>query len=145
MLVSKDWCGFGHKFHDRLGHGANAGSDDSKEVSPVFVQWLDVVSQLQAQFPRHFEFSEELLLFVADSAHSHLFGDFVGNSERERVDVLQADQRTHSLWGHVLKRENFAAFANPLYDPATEGPIWPQPRKVRTLFVLNSHFSLSFF
>eukprot|EP00510_Aplanochytrium_minuta_P002993 CAMPEP_0184011044 /NCGR_PEP_ID=MMETSP0954-20121128/3591_1 /TAXON_ID=627963 /ORGANISM="Aplanochytrium sp, Strain PBS07" /LENGTH=968 /DNA_ID=CAMNT_0026290783 /DNA_START=290 /DNA_END=3193 /DNA_ORIENTATION=- len=40
-LVEKEWCGFGHKFRDRYGHGVDALSDH--EFSPVFTLWIDCV------------------------------------------------------------------------------------------------------
>lgn len=84
VLIEKDWCGFGHKFYDRLGHGRNGLGEEAKETSPVFLQWLDVVSQMLFQFPHHFEFTETLLVFIADQLHSCQFGSFLGNSEKER-------------------------------------------------------------
>ncbi len=38
VLIEKDWCGFGHKFHDRIGHMRPSNGEDGKEVSPVFLQ-----------------------------------------------------------------------------------------------------------
>ncbi len=38
ILVEKDWCGFGHKFEDRIGHGRSVYTEEAKEVSPVFLQ-----------------------------------------------------------------------------------------------------------
>ena len=95
------WCSFGFKFHDRLGHftgkSQNVDSKSSsgkgnlkqqdeggkaKEVSPVFLQWLDVVAQLLQQFPNAFEFNEEMLVFVADHAFSGLFGTFFFNTKQ---------------------------------------------------------------
>jgi hypothetical protein len=38
VLIEKDWCGFGHKFFDRIGHGRSSLGEDAKETSPVFVQ-----------------------------------------------------------------------------------------------------------
>jgi hypothetical protein len=56
------------------------------------LQWLDVVSQLLFQFPHHFEFNENLLIFIADQLHSCQFGTFLANSEKERkvLTVLHA-------------------------------------------------------
>lgn len=48
------------------------------ERSPVFLQFLDVLYQLLVQFPTAFEFTETLLLFLADHVHSCLFGNFLG-------------------------------------------------------------------
>src|SRR5262249_1874774 len=84
ILVEKDWLSFGHRFLDRCGHlssekffisptDAGSGGDGAqsflasvqshfasqqylKETSPVFHQFLEVVRQLQRQFPERFEF-----------------------------------------------------------------------------------------
>jgi hypothetical protein len=61
-LIEKDWCAFGHKFHDRC-------MSLGKEWSPVFIQFLDCVYQIYCQFPRHFEFNVELLVLLADAAY----------------------------------------------------------------------------
>ena len=37
-----------------------------EELSPVFVQFLDLVHSVVAQFPNAFEFTEDLLAFVAE-------------------------------------------------------------------------------
>ena len=37
-----------------------------EELSPVFIQFLDVAHNLLAQFPTAFEFTEDLLVFVAE-------------------------------------------------------------------------------
>jgi hypothetical protein len=117
ILIEKDWCGFGHKFFDRIGHGRSGLGDEAKETSPVFLQWLDVVGQLLYQFPRHFEFNENLLVFIADALHSCQFGTFVGNSERERKVELKASSRTNSLWTHVLQPHILPRFMNSTYLP----------------------------
>ena len=95
VLVEKEWCSFGHKFRDRLGHfqlestlhsagiGSGSGSAGAgaagasavvlqqiasdKERSPIFFQFLDVVFQLTRQFPDAFEFTELFLLHL----HQH--------------------------------------------------------------------------
>jgi hypothetical protein len=36
------------------------------------------------QFPNHFEFSEDMLVLIADALHSCQFGTFLGNTEKER-------------------------------------------------------------
>ncbi|CAN0283179.1 unnamed protein product, partial [Laminaria digitata] len=37
-----------------------------EELSPVFVQFLDLVHSVVAQFPTAFDFTEDLLAFVAE-------------------------------------------------------------------------------
>lgn len=53
----------GHKFHRRYGHGDSNCNDP--ERSPIFLQFLDCVWQLQRQFPIAFEFNEYLLFKIA--------------------------------------------------------------------------------
>lgn len=39
---------------------------DYEELSPVFIQFLDLAHNLMNQFPTAFEFTEDLLTFVAE-------------------------------------------------------------------------------
>lgn len=80
-LIEKDWLGFGHMFQHRcLNHGKGWHEN---ETSPVFVQWLDCVHQIMVQYPHEFEFSVDMLVFLADTGvHGGLFGTFMGNSEQ---------------------------------------------------------------
>jgi hypothetical protein len=52
-LIEKEWLSFGHKFDSRYGHGDKNFADEDR--SPVFPQFLDLVWQLQQQFPFAFE------------------------------------------------------------------------------------------
>jgi myotubularin-related protein 1/2 len=76
-LVEKEWCAFGHKFQDRCGHGQDFNHLPD-ERSPVFLQFLDALYQVVAQFPTAFEYTDGLLLFLADHVSSCLFGNFLG-------------------------------------------------------------------
>jgi len=76
----------GHKFEDRLGYGNSNFEDD--ERSPVFIQFLDLMWQLTQQFPYSFEFSDDLLLFLAEEVYSCRFGTFLFNSEKDRSEVF---------------------------------------------------------
>ncbi len=75
LLVEKEWCSFGHKFAERLGHYQVDGTSrhtnnpvsSDKERSPVFFQFLDCVFQLIRQFGDAFEFTETFLLHL----HEH--------------------------------------------------------------------------
>ena len=44
VLIEKEWLSFGHKFGHRIGHGENEHNDPDR--SPVFVQWIDCVWQV---------------------------------------------------------------------------------------------------
>lgn len=46
--------------------GAKGNVKQYDEFSPVFLQFLDVVHNVMAQFPAAFEFTEELLSFIAE-------------------------------------------------------------------------------
>ncbi|VDL77130.1 unnamed protein product [Nippostrongylus brasiliensis] len=62
-LIRLEWVAFGHKFADRNGiTGTN-----SNEQSPIFLQFLDAVHQMQHQLPTAFEFNKQYLVsfFVA--------------------------------------------------------------------------------
>lgn len=119
VLVEKDWCAFGHKFTDRCGHGV---PDKSQDRSPIFLQFLDLCSQVLKQFPDVFEFDERLLVFLADHVYSGLFGTFLGNNERERKFELKCHQRTVSVWTYVFAFPE--QFVNPRYR-VDKNPIWP--------------------
>ncbi|RYY34653.1 hypothetical protein EON62_03100, partial [archaeon] len=43
-LIDKEWCTFGHKFHQRAAHSLE--KNDEGDASPVFIQFLDAVHQL---------------------------------------------------------------------------------------------------
>lgn len=98
VLVEKEWLSFGHKFEDRLGHASIEHA--SKERSPIFVQWIDCVYQLIAQFPTAFEFNEHFIITLIDAVLSLQYGTFLCDSERHRVVAMLSD-RTESFWSEV--------------------------------------------
>ena len=93
VLIQKEWIGFGHRFQQR-----NLPlSDQSKDESPVFLQFIDCVWQIMQQFPSVFEFNEEFLHFIVLQSYSARFGDFLSNCVDEYL-TLELDRRTLSLW-----------------------------------------------
>ncbi|XP_065077217.1 myotubularin-related protein 8 isoform X2 [Ochlerotatus camptorhynchus] len=117
-LIEKDWLAFGHKFSDRCGHIQN----DPKEVSPVFTQLLDCTWQLMQQRNDAFEFNERFLLILHDHVMSCQYGTFVGNCEKDRLD-LRLSEKTFSLWGFMSNHLN--EYINPLYRPEMDETIRP--------------------
>uniref|UniRef100_A0A8B9KPY6 Myotubularin related protein 6 n=1 Tax=Astyanax mexicanus TaxID=7994 RepID=A0A8B9KPY6_ASTMX len=111
VLIEKDWIAFGHKFADRC----DQLDGDPKEVSPIFTQFLESVWQLTEQFPQAFQFSEWFLIQIHEHVHSCQFGNFLGNSQRQREE-LQLKERTHSLWAHLISEQQ--NYLNPLYSPS---------------------------
>jgi len=122
VLVEKDWLAFGFKFDDRCGHTASGSdgneSNGSKEVSPIFTQWIDAVYQMARKRPTAFEFNERFLLEVNEHAYSCLHGTFLGNCDKDRKD-LRVSVRTQSLWTQMDARLD--DFKNPFYSKAETG------------------------
>jgi hypothetical protein len=121
VLVEKEWTAFGHRFATRTGTGGSGhdrGDHKDGQRSPVFLQWLDAVWQLWRQCPGHFQFSERLLVALADHAYAGCFGTFLFDCERERV-AHGVYTGTESLWAVVLRSRHLRpAFINGAY---TEG------------------------
>ncbi|KAF4027148.1 hypothetical protein G4228_019234, partial [Cervus hanglu yarkandensis] len=112
ILIEKEWICMGHKFSQRCGHL----DGDSKEVSPIFTQFLDCIWQLMEQFPCAFEFNENFLLEIHDHVFSCQFGNFLGNCQKDRDD-LRIYEKTHSVWPFLVQRK--PDFRNPLYKGFT--------------------------
>uniref|UniRef100_A0A8C5PN40 Myotubularin related protein 8 n=1 Tax=Leptobrachium leishanense TaxID=445787 RepID=A0A8C5PN40_9ANUR len=108
VLIEKEWISLGHKFSQRCGHFVL----DPREVSPVFTQFLECVWHLSEQFPCAFEFNEKYLLEIHDHVFSCQFGNFIGNSQRDREE-FKIFETTHSLWPFLWNRRR--EFRNPLY------------------------------
>uniref|UniRef100_A0A1I7UVD2 Phosphatidylinositol-3-phosphatase n=1 Tax=Caenorhabditis tropicalis TaxID=1561998 RepID=A0A1I7UVD2_9PELO len=113
ILIEKEWCSFGHKFGERIGHGEDGYNDG--ERSPVFVQFCDCLWQILRQFPSAFEFTQELLICMLDELYSCRYGTFLFNSEKIRLMDNKCDETTISFWSYVL--EHRKKFNNPMYRP----------------------------
>ncbi|KAJ1113926.1 hypothetical protein NDU88_002166 [Pleurodeles waltl] len=109
VLIEKDWISLGHKFSERYGQL----DGDPKEMSPVFLQFLECIWHLTEQFPGAFEYNESFLLQIHEHVHSCQFGNFLGNCQKERED-LKLKEKTFSLWPFLLS--NQAKYLNPLYN-----------------------------
>ena len=60
---------------------------DAREISPIFTQFLDCTRHLMEFLPTAFEFNVEYLKTLHDHSMSGEFGTFVGNSEKERLEL----------------------------------------------------------
>lgn len=114
VLVEREWLEFGHKFADRCGH--SDGTNDRNERSPVFLQWLDCVYQLQKQFKCEFEFNHQYLARLAVHTYSNLFGNFFFNTDQSRWEY-RVSQRTFSIWQLLNEKSQFH---NYLYNHSNE-------------------------
>lgn len=113
VLIEKEWLSFGHKFHQRIGHGNKNHSDDQR--SPIFLQFMDALWQIMQQMECAFEYNEAMLITTLDALYSCKFGTFLCNSEKERVEH-RLRERTTSLWSFI--NSNVHQFTNHLYEPA---------------------------
>ncbi|KAJ8759155.1 hypothetical protein K2173_004162 [Erythroxylum novogranatense] len=169
-LIEKDWLAFGHPFADRMGMPTISGnsnmpfelsrqssvpassmrqssasptpnSHSQSNYSPIFLQWIDCVSQLLRIYPFAFEFSPVFLVDLMDSVLSCRFGNFFYNSEKERHQV-GVSENCGCLWAYLADLRSSEGrshvhcnfFYNPLkhdgalYPPAAAlaPTLWPQ-------------------
>ncbi|XP_065322687.1 myotubularin-related protein 2-like isoform X2 [Gordionus sp. m RMFG-2023] len=96
-------------------HKTGKNKNKPSEVSPIFLQFIDCVYQLTRQFPAAFEFDETLLIYILDNLYACLYGTFLGNTEKERVNELKVTQNTYSLWSAI--NSSLEDFTNPFYNP----------------------------
>jgi myotubularin-related protein 1/2 len=112
VLIEQEWCSFGHQFALRTGVDGQARPN---ERSPIFIQWLDCVWQLMSQYPCEFEFTERLLLTIADELFACRFGTFLFDNEQQREQV-GLRFKTPSLWSWINRGE--LLYRNALFKPA---------------------------
>jgi myotubularin-related protein 1/2 len=133
-VIEKEFIQMGHKFADRCGFGSS--ENNMEERSPIFIQFLDSVWQVQRQYPAAFEFSEDFLIALADALFSGRYGTFLCNSQRER-EAERLSERADSLWSI-----NFCAipmFLNPFYDPKCSAILLPATDP-KNLSVWNTYY-----
>nr|XP_022903843.1 myotubularin-related protein 13 isoform X2 [Onthophagus taurus] len=99
ILVEKEWIGFGHRFSHRSNLNANS---QASGFAPTFLQFLDVIHQIQKQFPMAFEFNDYYLRFLAYHSVSCRFRTFLFDCELERVEcgVAAVEDKRGSLTSH---------------------------------------------
>jgi len=99
-------------FSQRLGHGKINRNED--QTSPIFLQFLDCVSQLLHIFPTAFEFNDEFLVALMDAVISCQFINFIHDCERPRMFTLEPEYP--SFWRFVCTHK--ARFRNASYARA---------------------------
>ncbi|ESU35059.1 Phosphatidylinositol-3-phosphatase [Giardia duodenalis] len=126
VLIEKEWCSFGHRFSSRCGilqvsnqdqeslEDADRGDLSSSLCSPVFLQFLELVYYLLSAYPSEFEFTEEVLKYLAYHTYSARFGTFIGDCELDRL-LCQLPIRTASIWDHLLACKDH--YTNKGYSP----------------------------
>ncbi|KAL4375971.1 hypothetical protein GQ457_02G010640 [Hibiscus cannabinus] len=108
---------------------ASNSSHAQNNYSPIFLQWVDCVSQLLRMYPFAFEFSSTFLVDFLDCVLSCRFGNFLCNSEKERQQcgVYEA---CGCLWAYLadLRSSEGSSHAhyNLFYDPLKHnGTLYP--------------------
>ncbi|KAK6929111.1 Myotubularin-like, phosphatase domain [Dillenia turbinata] len=104
-------------------------AQSSNNNSPIFLQWIDCVSQLLRMYPFAFEFSSAFLVDLLDCVLSCRFGNFFCNSEKERQQSGVSDA-CGCLWMYLADLRategNSHVHYNLFYDPLKhEGPLLP--------------------
>ncbi|KAI5067482.1 hypothetical protein GOP47_0018010 [Adiantum capillus-veneris] len=92
----------GSGFTSSLSHNAAASSNN---FSPIFLQWIDCVSQLLRLYPRAFEFSSAFLVEILDCVLSCRFGNFLCNSEKERFQA-GISESCGCMWVYLEKQRH---------------------------------------
>ena len=111
VLIEKEWVSFGHQFAIRCGNDSR--KEKRKMMSPIFIQFLDVVYQIMNQCPTAFEFRTNLLTYLSDEIYSGKYGTFLFNNEKH-INECNAKKTMISIWSEIiLQRKNYY---NPLYD-----------------------------
>ncbi|KAL4450968.1 hypothetical protein ABPG74_021290 [Tetrahymena malaccensis] len=133
-LVQKDWVYFGHQFNLRQGHGQR---NQSEETSPIFLQFLDCVHQVQNYYPLSFEFNEQFLVDLAFSSYNCQYGTFLANSYQELVrQNIVGD--TISVWSSLLSKKHI--YENPFYKKDNQIQILKPDFQQRSLKIWNRYF-----
>ncbi|XP_020253288.1 phosphatidylinositol-3-phosphatase myotubularin-1-like isoform X2 [Asparagus officinalis] len=121
--------------------GSSSHGQTSNNSSPIFLQWVDCISQLQRMYPCAFEFSSAFLVTFLDCVLSCRFGNFLCNSEKEREQAGVWDNCS-CMWVSLTNLRAAEGDShphhNPFYDPmkhdrpllpaaaALAPTIWPQ-------------------
>eukprot|EP01105_Mastigella_eilhardi_P025765 TRINITY_DN7114_c0_g1_i3.p1 TRINITY_DN7114_c0_g1~~TRINITY_DN7114_c0_g1_i3.p1 ORF type:complete len:738 (+),score=177.91 TRINITY_DN7114_c0_g1_i3:351-2564(+) len=136
VLVEKEWLQMGHRFRDRFREVSNGGS--IYETSPVFLQFLECVFQLQHQYEDAFQFTDSFLVALMEEAMLGRFQTFLFNCEAERVECPGGA----SVWDHLhhlasmprppsslevpQQPQQQGCFLNPHYEPQGAAVIVPK-------------------
>ncbi|CAL9040397.1 unnamed protein product [Musa banksii] len=109
--------------------GNTTHGQTSNNCSPIFLQWIDCVSQLLRMYPCAFQFSSVFLVDFLDCVLSYRFGNFLFNSEKERQQNGVADA-CGCIWMYLARlhapEDGSHVHYNPFYDPVKyDGPLLP--------------------
>lgn len=87
-----------------------------KEVSPIFIQFLDCLIQIMRRHPSRFQYSEALIKLLAEHVYSCQFRDFLFNNQKEKSEFFlkrgnmsyKTEECTATIWDYVaFKRDEY--------------------------------------
>ncbi|EMS14995.1 myotubularin, putative [Entamoeba histolytica HM-3:IMSS] len=102
-LIEYEWIMLGHKFQSRL-------RNQTKENSPIFIQFLEIVVMLIKKYPNAFEFTPLLIKDLAVESVCPTTGTFLYNCEKERRKYDVCTTRM-SFFQHII--QNKTVYINP--------------------------------
>lgn len=108
---------------------APSSSHAQNGYSPIFLQWIDCVSQLLRVYPFAFEFSSAFLVDLLDCVYSCRFGNFFCNSEKER-QLVGVSEACGCMWAYLSDLRSTEGRShvhyNLFFDPLKHnGPLLP--------------------
>lgn len=116
----------------------------------ALIQFLDCVFQLTSIYPLSFEFSQGLLIFLAEQVYSNRFGNFLLVSkvvkEEERKSILCCGCVWRTVQSWVEQPELACYYLNPFYVDYRECDIYElkQMPSVKQLRVWSGFFFKKF-
>ncbi|RLN88429.1 hypothetical protein BBJ28_00014127 [Nothophytophthora sp. Chile5] len=137
VLIEKEWCSFGHQFALRCGHARSDVSNEQR--SPVFLLWLDCVWQYLRQFPTECEFTESLLLVLADHVYSCKYGTFMFDCERQRKEIF-TKHGVFSIWSEINSQSE--RFTNHMFAPSERVGVLSPSTLSKNIKYVNALFRL---
>jgi myotubularin-related protein 1/2 len=95
------------------------------------------VWQLTEQFPTAFEFNEHFLITILDHLYSCLFGTFLYNNEKSRLEAGVKD-KTISIWSFI--NSQIDVYKNPLYAEHMNNKVLLPRTSIRMLQLWNGYY-----
>ena len=139
VLIEHVWIRFNFPFLSASGFGC-ISIDNTEIIEPFqissFIQFIDCVWQLYAQYQSCFQYNEYFLLEVLDGTCSGRYGTFLSDNEKDAVFNLQV---TVSLWTEIQK--NKTIYLNPIYNMENDkSPLIPDSNIKSVTFWTGYYF-----
>ena len=116
-LIQKEWCDAGFRFGSRCGNG---GSSNRKDLSPVFLQFVECVWHLIEQHPTSFEFTEGYLIKLLDAVYSCKHVDFIHDNKKSRDEFNSHHGfNLSSYWDELSQGSVKSGLLNIAYVPTS--------------------------